>query len=137
MWNNYKVRCILEYYNTSNSFLDKTITESRSYIFRGLFSYLVLYIRFQIKRRDSTSVVLRKVPLWLCTSRVMSTSCMEFICYGREIINYIIAFQTLKHHEKFDLHPTYLFRGIYLCFLQSCHRSIQFYITIFLEKHPI
>ena len=44
-------------------------------------------------------------PLWLRTSRIGRTPSMEFICYGREIIYYIIVNNLLLvkwEFEKFD-----------------------------------
>ena len=61
--------------------------------FQGfIYSIVVRYIRFTLEECADISAVRSNAPLWFRTSRIRRTSLMELIWYGREMINYIIAY---------------------------------------------
>ena len=62
--------------------------------FQGfIYAEVVRYIRFNLKLKQDadTPDVRRNTLSRLHIPRIKRTSCMEFICYGQEIINYIIV----------------------------------------------
>ena len=71
------------YYNVNNNFSTITITELRLRLFRA-YSRGSSALCFKSERDADTFAVLHRN-----TPSRLRTSCMEFNCYGREIINYI------------------------------------------------